>query len=58
MRCGGLAVADQLDRERLRTLRAARALINLATLYLLLPLVGLVLAAVVGLAWWLVAVAR
>lgn len=53
-----MATSDQLDRERLRTLRAARALINLATLYLLLPLVGLVLAAVVGVAWWLVTVAR
>lgn len=51
-------MADQLDRERVRTLRATRALINLLTLYLLLPLVGLVLSAVVGLAWWLLAVAR
>lgn len=49
---------EALDRERLRTLKAARALMNLVTLYLLLPLVGLVLAAVVGLAWWLVTVAR
>lgn len=47
-------MADQLDRERLRTLRAARALINIATLYLLLPLIALVLAAVVGVAWWAV----
>lgn len=51
-------MADQLDRERLRTLRAARALINIVTLYLLLPILGLVLSAVVGLAWWIVTVAR
>lgn len=53
-----MATSDQLDRERLRTLKAARALINLVTLYLLLPLVGLVLAAVVGLVWWIAAVVR
>lgn len=47
---------EALDRERLRTLRAARALINIVTLYLLLPLVALVLGAVAGLAWWLVTV--
>lgn len=45
-------MADLLDRERLRTLRAARALINIVTLYLLLPFVALVLGAVAGLAWW------
>jgi hypothetical protein len=37
-----------LDRERLRTLRAARAALNLLTLYLLLPLLALVLGAVGG----------
>lgn len=47
-------MTDQLDRERLRTLKAARALINLVTLYLLLPIIGLALGAVAGGAWWVV----
>ena len=45
-------MADQLDRERLRTLRAARAVLNLLTLYLLLPIVALVLGAVTLAGWW------
>lgn len=47
-------MADQLDRERLRTLRAARALINLATLYLLLPIVALAIGAVTLTGWWVI----
>jgi hypothetical protein len=46
-------VTDQLDREWLRTLRAARAVLNLITLYLMLPIVALVLGGVAGLVWWL-----
>lgn len=42
-----------LDRERLRTLRAARAVLNLITLYLLLPIVGLVVGVAAGVVWWL-----
>ncbi len=49
-----MATSDRLDRERIRTLRAARALINIVTLYLLLPFVALVFGAVVGVVWWAV----
>ncbi len=45
---------EALDRERIRTLRAARALINIVTLYLLLPIVALARGAVVGVVWWVV----
>jgi hypothetical protein len=45
-------VTDQLDRERLRTLRAARAVLNLVALYLLLPIVALVVGAVTLAGWW------
>jgi hypothetical protein len=47
-------MADQLDRERLRTLRAARAVLNLVALYLLLPILGLVVGAVVLAGWWVI----
>ena len=42
-----------LDQERIRTLRAARFVLTLLSLYLLMPLVALVLGAVAGLAYWL-----
>ena len=47
-------MTDQLDRERIRTHRASRLVLNLVALYLLLPLVALVLGAVVGVVWWAV----
>lgn len=47
-------MADQLDRERLRTLKAARAVLNLITLYLLLPIVALVIGAVALAGWWVI----
>lgn len=45
---------EALDRERLRTLRAARAVLNLITLYLLLPIVALVVGAVTLTGWWVI----
>ena len=45
-------MTDQLTRERIRTLRVSRLVLNLVALYLLLPIVALILGAVGGLVWW------
>lgn len=48
-----MTLDEQIARERLATLRAARALMNLAGLYLMLPFAAGLVAGVVWIAVWL-----